>query len=282
MQPLPRLTGAMRRGHHSRVMRLHTIEAGAGPGLVILHGLLGSARNWAGIVNALAASRHVVAVDLPNHGASPWTEAMDYPFLAREAAAVIERVGAPAAVLGHSMGGKAAMVLALTRPDLVERLVVVDIAPVRYTHTFAPYIRAMRAVRLEGIGRRDEFDAMLAGHIPDPRVRAFLLQNLESGATGYRWRPNLAVLLAAMDDLLGFPDGGCYDGPVLFLAGAQSDYIRGEHETVIRRLFPRAQVRQVAGAGHWVHADQPQAFAAAVGEFLHPLATEVGEGGARP
>ncbi len=254
-------------------MQLNTIESGRGPALIILHGLMGSARNWAGVARALGDSRRVVAVDLPNHGASPWSEAMDYPFLAAAVAGVIRPLAPPVAVLGHSMGGKAAMVLALTRPDLVDRLVVVDIAPVGYSHTFAPYIRAMRGVKLANVTRRGEVDALLAPAIPDGRVRAFLLQNLEGGANGYRWRPNLAVLGAAMTEILDFPSfpaGTRYDGPVLFLAGAESDYVRPEHHEAIYRLFPQARIETVAGAGHWVHADQPEALVASVRDFLGP------------
>ncbi len=252
-------------------MRLHRIEAGTGPALVILHGLMGAARNWAGMVQTLSEGRRVVALDLPNHGASPWSETMDYPFLAAQVAEAIGDLGGRAAVLGHSMGGKAAMVLALTRPELVERLVVADIAPVAYTHTFAPYVRAMRAVPLGQVSRRAEVEAQLAARIPDPRVRAFLMQNLENGETGYRWRPNLAVLNAAMDDILAFPalrEASRYEGPTLFLAGADSDYVLPDHLPQIHRLFPAARLESIPGAGHWLHADQPAAFTAALRRFL--------------
>lgn len=255
-------------------MRLHAVKAGEGrPGLplLILHGLLGSARNWGAVAKALGERRPVLAVDLPNHGGSPWTEIMDYPFMAREVAAVIEGLGGRAAVMGHSMGGKAAMTLALTRPELVERLVVVDIAPVSYSHTFAPYIKAMRAVPLAEIKTRAEVDEALRPQIADKGVRAFLLQNLEGGAGGYRWRANLAVLGAHMDDILAFPrfpDGIRYEGETLFVAGGTSDYIRPEHEDVIAALFPRAETVEIPGAGHWVHADNPAGFMQAVGSFL--------------
>ncbi|HLO76147.1 MAG TPA: alpha/beta fold hydrolase [Magnetospirillum sp.] len=253
-------------------MRLNVIEAGAGKPLVILHGLLGSSRNWGGIAGKLGETHRVLALDMPNHGASPWTEAMDYPLMAREVGRFIEEhAGGRAAVIGHSMGGKAAMTLALTRPDLVERLVVVDIAPVSYTHTFAPYIKAMRAAPLGTAQRRADIEAAMADLIPDPRVRAFLMQNLEGGAGGYRWRANLAVLGAAMDDILAFPrfgDDAHYDGPALFLHGAQSDYVLPQHEDLIHALFPNARYRAVDGAGHWVHADKPAEFVAAVAEFL--------------
>lgn len=252
-------------------MRLHAIEDGQGPALVILHGLLGSARNWAGMTRAFAASHHVVALDLPNHGASPWSEAADYPFMADAVAATIADLGGRAAVVGHSMGGKVAMMLALTRPELIERVAVVDIAPVSYTHTFAPYIRAMRSVSLARAARRSDVDQALASHIPDARVRAFLLQNLDGDPGHYRWRPNLAVLGAAMPDLLGFPDPDGltpYSGPALFISGAQSDYVTPEHTGLIRRLFPAARLERIEGAGHWIHADQPEAFGAALRGFL--------------
>ncbi|TAN78721.1 MAG: alpha/beta fold hydrolase, partial [Magnetospirillum sp.] len=219
----------------------------------------------------LGEHRRVLALDLPNHGSSPWTEVMDYPFMAREVAKVIEYLGGRAAVMGHSMGGKAAMVLALTRPELVERLAVVDIAPVGYTHTFAPYVKAMRGVPLASAKSRAEVEAHLAAHIPDKGVRAFLMQNLEGGAEGYRWRPNLAVLHAHMDDILAFPrfsDDIHYDGPTLFIAGESSDYILPEHDDLIRHLFPESRTIEIAGAGHWVHADNPSAFMRSTVEFF--------------
>lgn len=252
-------------------MDLNVVEAGEGRPLIILHGLLGSSRNWGAIIRQLAEGRRVLALDLPNHGGSPWTEAMDYPFMARSVAAFMEaRKAGPAVVVGHSMGGKAAMVLALTRPDLVAGLVVVDIAPVGYGHTFAPYIKAMRGVSLARATRRADVDAQLKDAIADPRVRAFLMQNLDGEPGSYRWRPNLATLAAAMADILDFPrfpDGTRYDGPTLFLAGAESDYVGPGHRGDIERLFPRARIEVVAGAGHWLHADRPDAFVRAVAAF---------------
>ncbi|CAA7620314.1 Predicted hydrolase or acyltransferase [Candidatus Terasakiella magnetica] len=258
-------------------MHLNALDSGAAspsglPPLLILHGLLGSARNWGAVVKVLGETRRTLALDLPNHGSSPWTEVMDYPFMAREVAKVVEHLGGRAAIMGHSMGGKAAMTLALTRPELVERLVVVDIAPVSYSHTFAPYVKAMRGAPLAEAKFRADVDAHLAATIADRGVRAFLMQNLEGGAGGYRWRPNLAVLGAHMDDILAFPrfpEGVRYDGPTLFVAGEASDYIRPAFEDVISALFPAARMVEIAGAGHWVHADNPQAFLAAITpEFL--------------
>lgn len=259
-------------------MNLNIIEVGSGAPLIVLHGLLGSARNWGSIAAQLGQARHVLAVDMPNHGASPWSETMDYPFMAREIAALIRaRCAGRAAVVGHSMGGKAAMMLALSHPEMVERLVVVDIAPVGYTHTFAPYIKAMRAAPIATAQRRGDVELAMHGVIDDPRVRAFLMQNLDGQPGSYRWRPNLAVLGAAMADILAFPrlpEGTAYDGPALFLHGARSDYVLPQHEDVIAALFPQARWQAIEGAGHWVHADKPQEFVRAVAAFLDPSGDE--------
>jgi esterase len=253
-------------------MTLNYIEVGSGRPLVILHGLLGSARNWGGIAQALGDKRRVLAVDMPNHGASPWSEIMDYPFMAREIGKFLDAiVGEPVDLLGHSMGGKAAMTLALTRPELVSRLVVADIAPVRYGHTFAPYIKAMRAAPVGTATRRGEVEEALRAIITDPGVRAFLMQNLEGQPGSYRWRANLAVLGASMDEILDFPhfpDGTHFGGPTLFLHGDLSDYVRPAHQDIIAALFPDHRLESLAGAGHWVHADRPADFVRAVGEFI--------------
>ncbi|MDA8231349.1 MAG: alpha/beta fold hydrolase [Magnetospirillum sp.] len=253
-------------------MNLPSIEAGSGPPVVLLHGLLGSSRNWNSLIRSLAGFRHAIALDLPNHGSAPWADTMAYRDLAGEVAGAIERIGPSAAVLGHSMGGKVAMTLALTRPELVERLIVVDIAPVAYSHSFTAYIRAMRSVPL-GLGRRGDVDAVLAQTIADARVRAFLSQNLDGMPGAWRWKPNLAVLEQAMGEILAFPDfpiGVRYEGSVLVIAGAESDYVRPRDEPAIHRLFPNAAIRRISGAGHWVHADRYDEFLGAVTHFLAP------------
>jgi pimeloyl-ACP methyl ester carboxylesterase len=253
-------------------MELAVSELGAGPPLVILHGLFGSARNWAGIAKVLAARRRVLAVDLRNHGASPWSDAMGYADMAGDVAALIEARGfGRAAVLGHSMGGKAAMWLALTRPAAVERLVVVDVAPASYPPVLLDYVHAMQAVDLGAVRRRADADAALQQVVRDPAERGFLLQNLMLEEGGARWRLNLDVLERTLPDIAGWrdPPGDCrYDGPALFVAGARSDYVQAAHDPRIRALFPAAEVVRIADAGHWVHAEQPQAFIAAVAPFL--------------
>lgn len=246
-------------------MRLARIEHGAGgTPLLIAHGLFGSARNWGVIAKRLGATRRVVAVDMRNHGDSPWADSHSYPDMAEDLAEVVDGRWD---VLGHSMGGKAAMVLALTRPEQVNRLVVADIAPVGYSHTQAHLVEAMAGLDLSGIGLRSEADLALSATVPDAGVRAFLLQSLDLKEK--RWRLNLPVLGREMDRILGFPEiAGRFEGPVLFLSGATSDYVRREHRERILELFPAARFAKIPGAGHWLHAEKPREFEAAVAAFL--------------
>ncbi|MBW7922225.1 MAG: alpha/beta fold hydrolase [Rubellimicrobium sp.] len=241
--------------------------ATARPPLLIAHGLFGSGRNWGTIARDLSAMREVVTVDMRNHGESGWTETHDYPGMAADLAEVIEgAMGGRAAVMGHSMGGKAAMVLALTRPGLVERLIVADIAPVAYPHhSHDEQFAAMRAVDPARVTSRTEAARLMTA--TPPALAAFLLQNLD--LVHRRWRLNLDLLEREMPGILGFPEAGTpFAGPALFLAGAASDYIRPEHHTAIRTLFPAARITTIAGAGHWLHAEQPQAVLDAVRGFL--------------
>ena len=247
-------------------------ERGVGAPLVVLHGLYGAKRNWGSIAARLATRRRVLCVDLRNHGDSPWDARHDYPVLAADVAHLIEtRVDGPADVLGHSMGGKAAMMLALGRPDLVARLVVVDIAPALSPGTAAIAPHVLRAVPLAGLTRRTEVEAALAAVIPDPAVRAFLAANVRSRPEGLAWTVNLEVLDRHFADILSFPDvpaGQLFTKPTLFIAGGRSDYLRPEHMPAIERLFPAATVQAIPGAGHWVHAEAPAAFLEAVERFL--------------
>lgn len=242
----------------------------ARPPLLIAHGLFGSARNWGVIARRLSAERQVIAVDMRNHGTSPWESGHRYPDLAADLAEVIEsHGGGPFDVLGHSMGGKAAMTLALDHPQLLRRLVVADIAPVAYGHSQSHLIAAMRGLDLQGLHSRAEADRRLAATVEDEATRAFLLQSLDLKVDPPRWRLNLDVLEAEMAHITGWPEiMGRFDGPALFLAGAQSDYIRPEHRPQIRALFPAARFAKIPGAGHWLHAERPRAFEAAVAAFL--------------
>ncbi|MBO1074351.1 alpha/beta fold hydrolase [Roseomonas marmotae] len=257
-------------------MRLNLIEMGQGGGapLVLLHGLFGQAGNFGAVQKALAAQgRRVLALDLRNHGASPHDPVMGYAEMAADVAETLQAHGAaPADVVGHSMGGKVAMMLALTRPELVARLIVVDIAPVDYPPAYRPYAEAMLAMEMRpGLTRR-EADAVLAGAVPSAGVRGFLLQNLRLGEHP-GWRIGLAEIAAALPQIEAapdFPPGARFDSPVLVLAGENSDYIREEHRPLFRALFPALRFGRVKGAGHWVHAEQPEGFLAALGTFLGP------------
>lgn len=251
-------------------MELAAIETGDGPPIVVLHGLFGSARNWNMIAKRLGATRRVHALDLRNHGGSPWGEEMDYPSMAGDVAAYIEARGlGPCPVLGHSMGGKAAMWLALSRPGLVSALIAADIAPVAYGQSLLAYVRKMRSLDLSGMTRRAEAEAALADAVPEAGVRSFLMQNLVAEGGELRWRINLPVIEAHFDDITGFPDTkASYDGPALFLDGERSDYIKPAHEPAIRRHFPKARIETIRDAGHWLHADQPDAVFQAIRAFL--------------
>ena len=235
---------------------------GGRPPLLIAHGLFGSARNWGMIAKALADDRQVVAVDMRNHGSSPWFDTHSYPQMADDLAQVIDGRWD---VLGHSMGGKAAMVLALQHPDKVRKLVVADIAPVAYTHTQMGPLEAMRRVDLSVVESRSDAAAQMADLSPE--LQAFLLQSLDMKEK--RWRLNLDVLADEMPRIVGFPDvAGVFDGPALFVSGARSDYVTPAHHDAIKALFPNAEFTQIADAGHWLHAEQPRPFAAAVAAFL--------------
>ncbi len=247
-------------------------DIGEGTPLVVLHGLFGSKRNWAMVSHRLALGRRVITADLRNHGDSPWDDRHDYPSLADDVARVIERhAGGHAAVLGHSMGGKVAMVLALAHPELVERLVVVDIAPARSTATPIEFVRAMRALPLETFTNRLDAKEALAEAIPDPIVRGFLTLNVIPGPDGLAWTVNLAAIEENFDTILGFPEitpGTTFTKPVLFISGGKSPFIQPPHHAEIMRLFPAATIDVIEGAGHWVHADAAEAFVTAVSRFL--------------
>ncbi|HIP24353.1 MAG TPA: alpha/beta fold hydrolase [Rhodobacteraceae bacterium] len=249
---------------------LNAVEMGEGEvPLVIVHGLFGSARNWRVLQKRLAESRRVIAVDLRNHGDSFWRDENSYEALAGDLAEVIDAQGGVADVLGHSMGGKAAMVLSLTRPEMLRRLIVADIAPVAYAHTQARHIAAMQAVDMSVVTRRSEADKQLAGQVAEAPLRAFFLQSVELGESGARWKLNLEALAAEMPRIMGFPElGNTFDGPVLMLSGAGSDYVKPELHPEILRLFPQAEFEVIAGAGHWLHAEKPREFQAAVAAFL--------------
>lgn len=251
----------------------YTIHGDApGTPLLIAHGLYGSGRNWGVIAKRLSDTRRVITVDMRNHGASFWDDDNSYHALAGDLAQVIDHIGGPMDVVGHSMGGKAAMVLALTRPDTLRRLVVGDIAPVGYSHSQIQFITAMRSVDLSVVTRRSEANAQLAAAGVDAALTSFLTQSLDVAAQ--RWRLNLDALAHNMADILDFPTlATSHTGPTLFLSGAASDYVDRSYRPVIQSLFPHARFAKIPGAGHWLHADNPRAFEANVRAYLDAPST---------
>ncbi|MFO1071765.1 MAG: alpha/beta fold hydrolase [Geminicoccaceae bacterium] len=241
-------------------------ELGAGPPMIVLHGLLGRARNWLTVARSLDGRYAMTLADLRNHGASPWSPEMDYPALAADVAALIAARGGRATLLGHSMGGKTALALALTRPELVERLILVDIAPVTYADHNATYIKALLGVDLAAIGKRADAEAALRPAVPDPAMRGFLLQNLEPRpGEGFAWQPNLPALLAAMPQLTAFPQdllARRWEGPAFCIRGARSDYVQPEGEAALRRVLPQIEILTMPDAGHWPHSERPAEFLA--------------------
>jgi pimeloyl-ACP methyl ester carboxylesterase len=260
----------------------------AGPHVVFVHGLFGQGKNWTTIAKGLAENHRVTLIDLPNHGHSPWTDRLDYADMAGLLAAELELLGDPVTLVGHSMGGKVAMTLALRRPELLRALVVVDIAPSVYpisggrtddpdeeASPFAAYIEAMRALDLDTLERRQDADDALRSAVPSRMVRGFLLQSLvrEGIGTGggWRWRLNLELLERDLGALRGFPDppdGAQFEGPVLWIAGANSTYVLPEDRVRMEQLFPSTRLVRVKNAGHWVHSEQPEVFLETLRRFL--------------
>lgn len=256
---------------------LHTIEVGEGDGdrVVFLHGLFGQGKNFHSIAKDLAPDLRSTLVDLPNHGRSGWTDTVDFEKTADDIAAWWrETYAEPCHLVGHSMGGKVAMVLALRHPDLVDRLVVVDISPAQSEGTgesgeFAYLLDSLSALDLATLTSRGDADERLAEAIDDARVRGFLLQNLHKGQDGFAWRANLDLLRSDLAVIGGFPQtDAVFDHPTLWIAGENSDYVTDEHDEVMRSLFPRTRQLTIKGAGHWVHSERPDAFAGALRVFL--------------
>jgi len=260
----------------------------AGPPVVFVHGLFGQGKNWTTVAKGLADRHRVTLLDLPNHGHSPWTDRVDYVDMARLVADELEQLDEPATLVGHSMGGKVAMQLALRRPELLRALVVVDVAPTAYPESggrtddpdeeaspFAAYIAAMRALDLDQLTTREDAEAALRSVVPSRMVRSFLLQSLVreglGTAGGWRWRLNLEALARDLGHLRGFPEpppGATFDGPVLWVAGANSTYVLPEDRARMDELFPATRLVRIKNAGHWVHSEQPEVFLETLRRFL--------------
>lgn len=253
-------------------MELYYRKMGSGSPLIILHGLFGMSDNWMTIARRIAEKHTVYIPDQRNHGRSPHHPDFNYSVLTADLKEFIEsRVTAPAHIIGHSMGGKTAMLLALTQPELLDKLVVVDIAPKSYDRPqFKSFLKQLLSVDLEGLHSRAEADERLSEKIKAPAIRQFLLKNLyRDEALRFRWRINLNSLYRNIDAILSGNDfKGHYEREVLFVRGGRSDYITDADSAVIKQFFPMARIHTIAQATHWVHADAPDALCDALRSFL--------------
>lgn len=256
---------------------LHVVTKGeSGPRVAFCHGLFGQGRNWTQIAKGISDIARPTLVDLPNHGRSPWTDHFDYVEMSELVAGTLREIddSEPWVLVGHSMGGKVSMLLALLHPELVERLCVVDVSPVGYRQgrEFDHFVTSMRGMDLDAISTRQDADAALAGEVPDDGVRAFLLQNLRRDGDGWRWQMNLDVLGDSIGRLRGWPvepvRGHSYEGDVLWVSGETSGYVREEMADAMRGYFPKVRRVTIKDAGHWVHSEQPETFLATLRAFL--------------
>lgn len=240
------------------------------PPVILLHGLFGAGDNLGSLARQLAATRRVLQVDLRNHGQSPHSEHIDLPVMAADVLALMQGLDITRCdIVGHSLGGKVAMQLAMQNADCVRRLVIADIAPVTYAPGHDQVFAALSAVDLSAVQSRRDAEAMMTPYIDEPALRQFLLKGLyRDGEMGYRWRFNLASLKANYDALRNAPIGDPFAGPTLFIKGELSNYISDEHEPSLRALFPAYSLQTIPGAGHWVHGEQPELFNRLVEEFL--------------
>jgi pimeloyl-ACP methyl ester carboxylesterase len=252
-------------------MQLHFQSYGEGPPLIILHGLFGSLENWHSISQKLAADFRVFAVDQRNHGRSAHAADMSYQSMAQDLKEfVTSQQLSEVNLLGHSMGGKTAMSFALNYPDRVERLIVADIAPRAYPPHHSEILTALLSLDLSSFKNRKDMEAHLAPLIPDLATRQFLLKNVKRDSAGaFYWQMNLTAIHRNYDRLNeALSSQQPFAKPTLFIRGDRSDYIRDEDLASIRRLFPKAELYEIPGAGHWVHVDAPEAFLRKVREFL--------------
>ena len=253
-------------------MKLHHKILGEGEPVIIMHGLFGMLDNWKTVAKSLAENYMVILVDLRNHGKSPHSDEWSVPLMASDVAAFMEEQWIhKASILGHSLGGKVAMEMALSFPDMVENLMVVDIGPKQYEPGHDAIFKALQSVRIEQLESRSEADEALSKTLSDWGVRQFLLKNLgRRKEGGYRWKMNLPTIQKNYLEILKqVGTDEVFDSPALFIRGALSDYILDDDIKDIKKKFPKAEVVTIDGAGHWVHADKREELEEAVLDFLN-------------
>ncbi len=250
---------------------MHFERVGEGAALLVLHGLFGSLVNWRSVARDLASRLTVFSVDLRNHGRSPHAPGNSYEEMAADLLRFLDDRGlAKAHVLGHSMGGKVAMQLALTEGARVDRLIVADIGPRAYPAIGDPVFAALGAMKPATLGSRRQAETELSRLLPDPGLRAFLLMGLApADGAGFRWRFHVDALAASRSEIGRAIEGpGGFPGPTLFLRGERSEYVTEEDRPAISRLFPAARIVTVPAAGHWLHVERREAFCAEILTFL--------------
>ncbi|MDQ7075724.1 MAG: alpha/beta fold hydrolase [Gammaproteobacteria bacterium] len=250
---------------------LHFQKQGHGEAVIILHGLFGSHENWLSQAKLLARNFTLYTPDLRNHGRSPHSDEINYSLMAADVLHFMDQHDLPSVhLIGHSMGGKVAMQIALNHPERLKSLIVVDIAPKVYPTHHDETIQALAALKIDKIRSRREADATLAQHIPQRDVRLFLLKNLQRDNNGhYQWRMNLKALKKQQHDIAAAPNGGqSYPQACLFIRGSRSDYIQLDDTAQVLRWFPKAQAKTIDNAGHWPHIEKPALFTKLVLDYL--------------
>ncbi len=239
--------------------------------IVLLHGLFGKQDNLGLLKQALQLQRPVLTVDLRNHGLSEWHAEMNYQVMSEDILNLLNELNKPKVhLLGHSMGGKVAMAVALQAPDRVASLCVADIAPVAYQESrHTKVFKALNAVANAQVTSRKEAEQLMSDYLTEPSVRQFLLKSF-SNAQPTHWQFNLHILQQHYADIMGWPFSAPqhYSGPVLFIKGGASDYLQTEHQPVIAQHFPNASAKIIPGCGHWLHAEKPLLFNGIVERFL--------------
>ncbi len=257
--------------HQFRQMKLHYRTLGNNqPAIIILHGVFGTSDNWQTFGKVLAEEHQVFLVDQRNHGQSPHSDRFDYEAMADDLREFIDdhQLSSPV-VLGHSMGGKTAMFFAVRHPDMLSKLIVVDMAPRAYPVHHQQVLAGLSAVSIDQIESRREAEEQMQPHVSDAGVRQFLLKNLKRTDQGFAWKLNLPVIrdhIEAVGEAV--PSETPFEHPALFVSGSKSDYVQEKDQSLIHKIFPQAQHTTVADAGHWIHAEQPEALLNIVRSFL--------------
>jgi len=251
-------------------MKLSYKEVGNGKPLIILHGLFGSSDNWISIARKLGESRKVFILDQRNHGDSPHSNEFNYQVMANDLKEFIEDHSIENFdLIGHSLGGKTAMLFATQNPSLVNKLIIVDIAPKLYSVHHDTIIEGLKAIDLTSLKSRNEADATLAEYVPLIGVRQFLLKNLKRTPLGFGWKINLEVIQNEIEEVgKGLPPAAHFDKPTLFIRGGMSNYILDDDMGIINTHFPKARLATVKSASHWVHAEKPIDFLLETNSFL--------------